>query len=152
VKLRNLKMGKRGYCGIGIYNTKCPANIGTLWRTAHSLEVDFIFTIGSRYKHDKLDTSKAPKHLPLFQFDSFHNFKLSIPIASLVAVELNNKSRPLKNFIHPERAIYLLGAEDTGIPDNILNDCDSIVQLPGNYCLNVAVAGSIVLYDRNSKR
>lgn len=51
-----------------------------------------------------------------------------------------------------KRAIYLLGAEDTGIPDNILNDCDSIVQLPGNYCLNVAVAGSIVLYDRNSKR
>lgn len=38
-------MIKRGYFGIGIYNGKNTANIGTLWRSAAILGANFIFTI-----------------------------------------------------------------------------------------------------------
>jgi len=33
----------------------------------------------------------------------------------------------------------------------VLNDCDRIIQLPGEHCLNVSVAGSIIMYDRHVK-
>jgi len=32
-----------------------------------------------------------------------------------------------------------------------LKKCHSIVQLYGDHCMNVAVAGSIVMYDRQTK-
>lgn len=49
------------------------------------------------------------------------------------------------------RAVYLLGNESSGLPKDILAGCVSTVALPGHFSLNVAVAGSIVLYDRVSK-
>lgn len=38
-----------------------------------------------------------------------------------------------------------------GITKNALNKCQTILRLPREYCLNVAVAGSIVMYDRTMK-
>jgi tRNA G18 (ribose-2'-O)-methylase SpoU len=58
---------------------------------------------------------------------------------------------PLEKFKHPERCIYLLGAEDHGIPPEIMDKCNGSVQLLGDYCMNVATAGSIVMYDRAVK-
>ena len=43
---------------------------------------------------------------------------------------------------------YLLGAEDSGISKNILAKCQYVLKIPGDYCLNVATAGSIIMYDR----
>ena len=45
----------------------------------------------------------------------------------------------------------LLGAEDHGLSKAALARCQHLVQLPGRASLNVAVAGSIVLYDRHAK-
>ena len=67
--------------------------------------------------------------------------------ARLIAVEMNENSHCLENFVHPERAIYLLGAEDHGLSEEMMRGCQ-IVQLPGERSMNVSVAGSIVLYDR----
>lgn len=44
---------KKGYYGIGIYETKEETNVGTLWRSAQNFGADFIFTIGARYKTQK---------------------------------------------------------------------------------------------------
>jgi tRNA C32,U32 (ribose-2'-O)-methylase TrmJ len=38
--------------------------------------------------------------------------------------------------------------EDHGLKPDALEMCDDVVQLPGTRCLNVATAGSLVLYDR----
>jgi len=70
----------------------------------------------------------------------------------IIAIELTENSRNIITYIHPERAVYLLGAEDIGISKSILEQCDDIIQLPGNYCLNVSTAGSIVMYDRLTKK
>lgn len=50
-----------------------------------------------------------------------------------------------------KRAVYILGSEDTGLPTGVLGFCQPIIQLPGAMSMNVAVAGSIVLYDRMQK-
>lgn len=61
------------------------------------------------------------------------------------------KARFLPTYIHPNRAIYLLGVEDNGLPDAVLGQCQQVVEIPASTCLNVAVAGSIVMYDRAAK-
>jgi hypothetical protein len=54
---------------------------------------------------------------------------------------------------HPERACYLLGAEDYGLPAEIIARCEFAVRIPGAaYCLNLASAATIMMYDRISKR
>jgi len=141
---------EKGYFGIGIINGKCEANIGTLWRSANIFEARFIFTIGERYpKRQVTDTMNTPKHVPLYEYETYEDFKKNLPRnCEVIAVEIDEKSKSIEKLNHPERAIYLLGAEDHGISKDILKDCTQIVQLPGRYCLNVSTAGSIVMYDR----
>lgn len=146
-------MAKRGYFGIGIYNGKNTSNIGTLWRSASILGADFIFTIGRRYQKQCSDTMKTPRHIPLFHYETGEDFFKHVPYdCPVVAVELADNSIPLDRYCHRERCIYLLGAEDNGISQQILGRCTDTVQIIGDYCYNVAVAGSIVMYDRAVKR
>ena len=143
----------RGFFGIGLWNTKATHNLGTLWRSANSYDASFIFTIGARYKHQASDTLKTPRHVPLYSYVTFEEFYSNIPHdCQLIGVELDAESICIKDFSHPQRCIYLLGAEDHGLPENILKRCHQIVQLPGKWSLNVAVAGSIVMYDRVIRR
>ena len=69
-------------------------------------------------------------------------------ISLLVGIELDERSVPLAGYRHPERAVYLLGSETDGLPQEALEHCADVVQIPGEFSLNVSVAESIVLYDR----
>jgi tRNA G18 (ribose-2'-O)-methylase SpoU len=143
----------KGYFGIGIFMNKYDDNLGMLFRTGHALGASFIFTIGTRYHKPATDTPKSWKSIPLYNYQDFDEFKKSIPIGSeLVGIELDDDSITLKEFEHPKQAVYLLGAEDYGLTQDILDKCDHVVRLETNYSLNVAVCGSIVLYDRISKK
>lgn len=143
----------RGFYGIGIVGSKTPLNVGTLWRSAFSLGASFIFTAGRRYPRQASDTVKAWRHVPLIEFADVEALWEAIPYDCVpIAVELDQRARPINNYVHPERAIYLLGAEDHGLPKFALDRARDVIQLPGAYCLNVAVAGSIVMYDRAVKR
>ena len=146
----------RGYFAIGIQNNKTPANLGTLWRTAHVLGAAFIFTIGTRYKHQPADVYRTPRHIPLYRYDTVDEFIAARPVdCPIVGVELRLESVPLPLVKHPTRAIYVLGPEDQSISPALRRHLDFIVDIPQpgmpEGCLNVAVAGSIVLYDRVAK-
>lgn len=143
----------RGYFEIGIFQGKTEQNIGTLWRSAYQLGANGIFTIGSRCKLRSSDTCRAWRHIPLRQFQDMESFLLSLPCECLV-IGVEMRGVPLSNFSHPERAIYLLGAEDHGLTDKAKEQCHSIVSLESvrTESYNVAVAGSIVMYDRFVKR
>lgn len=139
----------RGYWGFAAYKPKKEVNIGTLWRSAQILGASALFTIGRRYLGAASDTTKAWRHIPLFNTASFEEFRELLPLeCQLVGVELVDRAPTLRRFRHPQRAIYLLGAEDEGLPDSILSTCHSVVRLEGRLCYNVAVAGSIVAYHR----
>lgn len=142
----------RGYFGIGVFHPKKEENVGTLFRSAMALGAGFIFTIGRRYRQQSSDTCASHKYIPLFNYVDYDDFKRHSPInCPIVAIELSPDSRPIKNFVHPERCIYLLGAEDHGLPPKILESCYTSVVLPGKICLNVSVAGSLIMFDRVNK-
>jgi tRNA G18 (ribose-2'-O)-methylase SpoU len=146
-------VNERGFFGIGIVGSKTPINVGTLWRSAGIMGADFIFTAGRRYPPQASDTIKAWKHVPLFEFPSAEVLLANLPKGCMpIGIEIDERAKPIEHFVHPERACYILGAEDGGIPQRVLRRLPYIVQLPGSHCLNVAVAGSIVLYDRIAKR
>ena len=142
----------RGYFAIGVFGCKTEANIGTLWRSANNFGAAFIFTIGGRYRRQSSDTLKTPLHIPLIEYPTIEALLESRPFnCPLIAIEQSESSRNLSEYGHPERAMYMLGAEDWGIPPKILKQCNSVVSIATPRCLNVAVAGSIVMYDRMSK-
>jgi len=106
------------YFEIGVYHTKNEINIGTLYRTAYQLGASGIFTIGRRYKQQASDTSKSANHIPLRHYLDLDEFKKFRPIgAVLVGIEMDGC--PLSRFVHPKQAVYLLGAEDHGLPDEV---------------------------------
>ena len=140
---------KRGYFEIGVFHGKTEFNLGTLFRSAYQLGAAGLFLIGPRFKPQCTDTYKAYRHIPLRVFTTFEEFQEARPYdAMLVGVEMGGAS--LSSFCHPQRAIYLLGAEDHGLTPSVLNACQTVVSLdavgPASY--NVAVAGSIIMYHR----
>ena len=143
-------MNKRGYFGIGIYHPKTTENVGTLWRSAFIFGASFIFTIGRRYKKQASDTPDTIKHVPLYDYVSYDDFYSHIPRGCrLIFIEMHEKALPITNFYHYEQAIYILGAEDYGIPERFFKN-ESTIYIPTvkTFSMNVAVAGSIVMYDR----
>jgi tRNA (guanosine-2'-O-)-methyltransferase len=83
---------------------------------------------------------------------NFEQFLLNSPKGyQVVAVENPIDARPLETFCHPRKAIYLLGSEAGGLPKKILDLIPLVVKIDSAECLNVCTAGSIVMYDRNSK-
>lgn len=144
----------RGFFGVGIYHPKKEVNVGGLWRSAFIYGASFVFTIGRRYERQAADTPRTPLTVPLFHFSSWAAFRESSPYsAPLVGVELDDRATLLGEYEHPERAVYLLGAEDGGLPKSVLDQCHDVVQVPTlmSVSLNVASAGSVVLYDRHVK-
>lgn len=145
-------MKDKGYFGIGCLNMKTSHNYGTLFRTAQILDADFIFLIGERFKVQSSDTMKSWKHLPLFVYKDFKDFNEHRPFdCKLIGIELTENATMLSDFIHPKQACYLLGSEDNGLTLEAIKGCQEIVRLYGERSYNVAVAGSIVLYDRICK-
>lgn len=140
----------RGYIGIALYEPKFEDNLGTIMRSAMDFDVDFICTIGSRYKKQHTDTTKAHKHIPLFHFKDAKDFLSHVPEGcELVSIEVNGKEQ-LETMKHPERAIYIFGGEDRTVPQSLQNK-GRTAKIKTNYCLNLAVTASIVMYDRNAK-
>lgn len=138
------------YFGIGIYQPKHKENVGTLWRAAYLFKASFIFVIGGNVTKQASDTQKTYKQIPLFQFNSIKEFR---PYdCELICVEQNGK--PLETYKHITNrpCAYLLGSEANGIPKDILSSHEVIsIETKRPQSMNVAMAGSIVMYDRNMK-
>jgi tRNA G18 (ribose-2'-O)-methylase SpoU len=145
-------MKKSGFYGIGIERGKNNFNYGTLFRTAQMFNADFLFVIGARFKHQSSDVRKSWRHVPTFSYNDISDFNKHRPYdCLLIGIEMLKNSRLLKNYSHPKRAIYLLGAEDHGLTKEAISICNDFICIPGEMSLNVSVAGSIVIYDRISK-
>lgn len=144
----------RRFCGIGQSGNKFVSNIGALRRSATCLGADLIFTVGKPNVKTSEDTLNAALHI---ETPSYDHFGLLIKDArrrnaEIVAIEITDDAIPLAEFTHPERAFYVLGHESSiGVPPQVLDKCDHVVQIDSKFCLNVSVAGAIVLYDRQTK-
>jgi len=137
------------FFGIGIQNGKTPENLGVLWRSAQNLGASLILTIGNRYAKQASDTHNAVKSIPYFHYETFNEFFKNLPKgARIVGVELTEKAENLETFNHPRRCVYLLGAEDHGLSKKAIEQSHFLIKFKSYLSLNVSVAGSIVMYDR----
>lgn len=145
-------LGKKEITGIGILYPQHDENMGTLWRSALIFGVDFIFTIGKKFIKQTSDVYESYKSIPCFYYSNFEDFYAHLPYnCRLIGVEMCEKAQSIEKYKHLAHCVYLLGSEHTGIPHSVLEKCHEIIQLPkGNY--NVAMAGTIVLYDRYLKK
>ena len=143
----------RGYFGIGVMNSKTEVNIGTLMRSAYQMGAAFVFTIGRRYKPQSSDTCNTWKHIPLHHYADWQDFIDHAPRdCPVIGIEMCGED--IREFAHPERCIYLLGAEDYGLQPDVMERCHGLVSLPcvRTQSYNVAVAGSLIMFDRLVKR
>lgn len=147
-------MKSNGFFAVGIWHPKHEQNIGTLFRSALAFGAAFVFTVGRRYKKQSSDVSNTTGEIPLFHYADVKDLIEHLPNGCpLVGVELaHGLSEPLTCYDHPKAACYLLGAEDHGLSYKILRRCHKAVWIPGaSACLNVASAGTVVMYDRMAK-
>ena len=125
-------------------------NIGGLFRSAHAFGASFVFTINAQYdeiKGSKVDTSDATNHLPFYRFPKPEN--LIVPNhCEIVGVELVEGADDLPSFRHPHQAAYILGPERGKLSSLMLKRCSYTVKIPTKFCINVGIAGAIIMYDR----
>lgn len=142
-------MTTRGYFGIGVERVSKPMNLGNLLRSAHGFGARFAFTIDAdrRAFEAKSDTSKATEHLPVYHWASVEEMQLPVH-CRLIGVELLDEAVDLPSFRHPARAAYVLGPEKGSLSEALEARCDYVVKIPTSFCINVAMAGAIVMYDR----
>lgn len=145
----------RGFFGVAVYQPKTEVNVGTLWRSAYLNGAAFVATIGRRYRPQSSDTQRVPNHIPLIHYNDFDDLLAHLPYSCpIVGVEVDHRAKMLNEFSHPERCLYLLGAEDHGLPQRVIEECHYLVEIPTiePQSMNVATAGAVAMYDRLSKR
>ena len=139
----------RGYFAIGAERLSKSLNLGNIMRSAHAFGASFTFTVGATYQamEARADTSKGQWHLPHYNWADLD--ALVLPQGcKLVGVELIDSAIDLPSFKHPLRAAYVLGPERGSLTPELLARCDYTVKIPTRFCINVAMAGAIVMYDR----
>jgi tRNA G18 (ribose-2'-O)-methylase SpoU len=141
---------QRGYFGIGVEGVTKAQNLGNLVRSAHAFGASFFFTVAPELDVRQVresDTSKAWENLPFFEYDDTNEFHLPKKCA-LIAVEFTNDSIELPSFKHPKAAAYILGPEMGNVSPEMMERADHVIKIPMQFCINVGVAGAIVMYDR----
>ncbi|MHA1524565.1 MAG: RNA methyltransferase [Alphaproteobacteria bacterium] len=139
----------RGFFGIGAEGISKPLNLGNLMRSAQAFGASFAFTVDA---HQALapsssDTSKSQNHLPYYAWASAGDMVVPQGCA-LVGIEFIEGATDLPSFRHPASAVYVLGPERGSLSPQMLARCDHIVKVPTIFCINLAMAGAIVMYDR----
>ena len=146
---RNEGQKMRGYFGIGVEGISKPMNFGNLARSAHGFGASFIFTVAAAKAigNPQSDTTRSQDHVPWYSFD--HVDAMTLPDdCRLVGVELTADAIELPSFRHPMRAAYILGPEGGSLSPEMIDRCEFTVKIPMDFCINVAMAGAIVMYDR----
>ena len=142
-------LNRRGYFIIGAERISKSLNLGNILRSAHAFGASFTFTVGATYKalEAHADTSKSQQHVPHFNWQTVEDLILPQG-AKLVGVEVVPDAILLPNFRHPMQAAYVFGPEKGNLSDAMLARCDYVVKIPMSFCVNVAIAAAIVMYDR----
>ena len=141
----------RGYFAIGAEGISKPMNLGALMRTANAFGASFVFTVEAEQNLKlayKADTSKTFGHLPWYAWESVGEMNLPKG-CQVVGVELTDDAVDLPTFRHPQAAAYVLGPERGSLSPEMTALCDHVVKIPTKFCINVSLAGALVMYDRH---
>lgn len=146
-----------GWFGIGIIRGKSASNHGSLWRSALQFGAALTFTIGKRYDRKVegcADIYKTHRQVPCLAYENWESMIGNCAVdAKIVVVEYGGED--ITKFVHPKRALYVLGSEDCGVPPSLVQRAHCHISVPTAEgrpsSLNVAAAGAVVMYDRFMK-
>lgn len=141
----------RGFFAIGSERISKPMNLGALMRTAHAFGASFVFSIDAERNLKEAyaaDTSKSAGQIPYYQWDSLDEMQLPKG-CQLVGIELTDDAVELPVFRHPPQAAYILGPEKGNLSAAAIERCAHVVKIPTRFCINVSLAGALVMYDRH---
>lgn len=141
-------MPSRGYAAIGLHYPKNVINVGSVLRAVHAFGARLVVVEGQRYRRVPTDTTQAAKHVPLLH----GRLQEMVPFDCVpVAVDLVTSAQSLHGYVHPQRAFYVFGPEDSTLGEGTLRWCRDVIYVPTNGCLNLAACVNVVLYDRSKK-
>ena len=136
---------------IAAWNITKEHNVGSLVRTAHAAAAQELILVGEReWNVEAAKTSEL--YTTVTRVDGREDFRDHIRAMKwdLVVVDFDDRAVSLFEAEYPARPCFLLGAEVGGVPKDLRDDAEMVVQIPQwglVPSLNLAVAGSIVLYD-----
>jgi tRNA G18 (ribose-2'-O)-methylase SpoU len=131
-------------------------NVGSLVRTAHAAAVSEVLLVGERdWNVEAAKTAELYTSVIQLQDQRALLDHIEDRGMSLVVVELHPRAVNLFDAVYPVRPCFLLGAELDGVPPELVERADLVVQIPQwglVPSLNLAIAGSIVVYDYLAKQ
>ena len=144
-----------------LHNIRSVENVGAMFRTADAAGVNKIYLTGytptplDRFGRKRKDLAKSA--LGAEEFVPWEYKKLVCPtIAKLkregyqvIAIEQEKNSIDYRKIKTRNKNVFIVGAEVTGIPRNVLDKCDVIAEIPMHgkkESLNVSVALGIILF------
>ncbi len=129
---------------LALWRVSDPGNVGTLLRSADAFGAGVMLSEGCADPF-------GPKALRAAMGSTFRVSLLpfGIPPGSVALVA--DGGEPLEGVDLERHTTFVLGAERDGLPDDVLERCDVKATIPvtGVESLNVAMAGTIVLYERS---
>ena len=151
---------------ISLFEPRIPQNTGSIARTcaAFDLTLNLIEPLGFKLE-DKYLKRAGLDYWPLVKlrkYQNFNEFKNSKLNKRIIGFSKKNGIF-LKNFRFLKDDILLFGREDTGLPDNVIKESDSLisifmpnVELPnidkkGVRSLNLSVACGIAIYEASKQ-
>ena len=151
---------------ISLFEPRIPQNTGSIARTcaAFDIKLNLIEPLGFKLD-DKYLKRAGLDYWPLVKLDNYSNFnkfKESKNNKRIIAFSKKNGIY-LNNFNFRVDDVLLFGREDTGLPDEVIKECDSLIsifmpnlELPNNTqkgvrSLNLSVACGIAIYEANKQ-
>ncbi|HBB54042.1 hypothetical protein A2443_00950 [Candidatus Nomurabacteria bacterium RIFOXYC2_FULL_43_16] len=152
-------MGKKSI--LILHNIRSVENVGAIFRTADAAGVNKIYLTGytpaplDRFGRKRGDLAKSA--LGAEEFVLWEQKKNILPLLAklkrekflIIAIEQDKKSVDYKKVRPKAKNAFIAGPEVEGIPQNILQKCDIIAEIPmkgKKESLNVSVALGVALF------
>jgi len=153
-RLEHYRLGLRPLA-IAAWSISKEHNVGSLVRTAHAAGAEEVILVGDReWNVEAARTSDL--YTQIIHLGSADELleHLEARRYGLVVVELAPTSVSLFDAEYPSRPCFLVGAELGGVPEELIRAAELVVEIPQwglVPSLNLAMAGSIVIYDHLAK-
>lgn len=146
---------------------KHPENVAGALRACAAFDIPRLYVTGERVKPEpsRKPAGRIRREFRLTEYQEatelvWCDFPIHPKKTRIVAVEILPGSVPLTYFelksdgsiMHPEECVYVFGPEDGTLGKAIRTLCTDFVIVPSQYCLNLACAVNIILWDRTFKR
>ncbi len=146
---------------VALFEPRIPQNTGTIGRSclAFNLSLDIIKPAGFSFEDKYLKRAGLDywPYVDVHLYDSFDEYKNKFISSRFIALTKKSENS-ISKINYKKSDILLFGREDTGLPDNIMENCQIIAGIPmpggekhlisgGVRSLNLSVACGIVCYD-----